>query len=81
MRDWTVASLASDGDDAMTKVAGAIVDGSSAGRMRDLGHDPGASLANNDSLLPLAAIGATLVTGPTGTNVNDIYLAARLPRV
>jgi glycerate-2-kinase len=79
--DWTVASLASDGDDAMTQVAGAIVDGASIRAMRELGHDPDASLWNNDSLAPLAAIGATHVTGPTGTNVNDLYLAVRLSKV
>jgi hydroxypyruvate reductase len=79
--DWTVASLATDGDDAMTEVAGAIVDSSSVRRMRELALDPDAALANNDSLAPLSAIGATLATGPTGTNVNDIYLAVRLPKV
>lgn len=75
--DWTVASLATDGDDALTGVAGAIVDGKSAHRMRELGFNPEAALADNDSLPPLRAIGATHGSGPTGTNVNDIYFAVR----
>jgi hydroxypyruvate reductase len=76
--DWMVASLATDGDDAMTEVAGGIVDGASVRRMRERGQDPEGALADNDSLTALDAIGATHVTGPTGTNVNDLYLAVRL---
>lgn len=77
MTDWTVASLATDGDDAMTAVAGGIVDGSSARLMAGEGISPLAALANNDSMAALEAIGAGHGTGPTGTNVNDLYFAVR----
>jgi hydroxypyruvate reductase len=39
--------------------------------MRALGIDPLAALADNDAYSAFAAIGDLLVTGPTGTNVND----------
>ena len=50
---------------------GAFADGTSAARMRAAGIDPRAALANNDAYTAFDAIGDLLVTGPTGTNVND----------
>jgi glycerate 2-kinase len=75
--DWTVASLATDGDDGPTKVAGAIVDHTTPGRLRKAGFDPAAALAANDSFPGLRHIEAVVDTGPTGTNVNDLYFALR----
>jgi glycerate-2-kinase len=77
INDWTVASLATDGDDGPTKVAGAIVDHTTPGRLRKAGFDPAAALAANDSFPGLRHIGAVVDTGPTGTNVNDLYFALR----
>ncbi|HZP78604.1 MAG TPA: glycerate kinase [Pseudolabrys sp.] len=51
--------------------AGAIVDGATAGRARDLGLDPAAYLAANNSTEFFARLGDLLQTGPTFTNVND----------
>ena len=71
---WTIASLASDGDDGNSGVAGAIVDSSTI-------DDPAAArsaLAESDSGGYLAARHATVRTGPTGTNVNDVYIAVRI---
>jgi hydroxypyruvate reductase len=72
--DWVVASLATDGQDGPTSVAGGFLDGAS---LDELATDPAESLARNDSLAPLQALGAIANPGPTGTNVNDIYLAIR----
>ncbi|QMV03567.1 DUF4147 domain-containing protein [Devosia sp. D6-9] len=68
-----VAALAADTDgiDGSESNAGAFVDGTSANRMRAAGIDPLAALANNDAYSAFAAIGDLLVSGPTGTNVND----------
>lgn len=77
LTDWAVASLATDGQDSLTGFAGAIVDASSCTAMESAGFDPGAELSRNNSAPPLEAIGATVFTGPTGTNVNDLYLAVR----
>jgi len=75
--DWAIASLATDGDDGPTEVAGAIVDRHTPAKMRGVGFDPLAALRNNDSFPGLARIGAVVDTGPTGTNVNDLYFAVR----
>jgi hydroxypyruvate reductase len=74
---WTVASLATDGQDAGTGVAGAVVDCQTDRSLRNIGVEPRAALARNDSCPGLAAICATHITGPTGTNVNDLYFAVR----
>ncbi|HEY8448794.1 MAG TPA: DUF4147 domain-containing protein [Thermomicrobiales bacterium] len=78
--EWTVASIATDGQDGPTDVAGGIVDAGTCQRARAEGVDPVAALANNDTLRVLEAAGDVVAPGPTGTNVNDLYFAARLPR-
>jgi hydroxypyruvate reductase len=40
--------------------------------MREAGVDPVRALEENDARAALEAAGALLVTGPTGTNVNDL---------
>lgn len=60
-----------DGIDGSEDNAGAFADGTSARRMREAGIDPQAMLAANDAWSAFAAIGDLIVTGPTGTNVND----------
>lgn len=74
-----VAFLASgtDGIDGVTRAAGAIVDGTTVGRSRAAGFDVSDVLARNDSGTLFAAIGDQVVTGPTGTNVGDIWLVLR----
>ncbi|MDH4412445.1 MAG: glycerate kinase [Rhizobium sp.] len=68
-----VAALAADTDgiDGVGDHAGALVDGGSVARLRAAGFEPRKLLAQNDSYSGFAAIGDLLVTGPTGTNVND----------
>ena len=66
-----------DGVDGMSDAAGAIVDGLTVARGRNLGLDAGRYLDRNDSNSYLAAVGDTIVTGPTGTNVGDLILVAR----
>jgi glycerate-2-kinase len=67
-----VASLATDGGDGTSPSAGAIVDGTTIAEGEALGLDHHATLANNDSYTYLAQVGAVLMLGPTGTNVNDV---------
>ncbi len=66
-----------DGIDGPTGAAGAVVDGTTAETARELGLGPDAALADNDSAPVLASVGAALVTGPTGTNVGDVWILAR----
>ena len=70
-------ALSSDGRDGLTEAAGAIVDGGTCQRIRAAGLDPGESLAGCRSHDALAASGDLVVTGPTGTNVADIWMAWR----
>ena len=68
-----ISALAADTDgiDGSEDNAGAFADGSTATRLRKAGIDPLAALAGNDAWGAFNAIGDLLVTGPTGTNVND----------
>jgi hydroxypyruvate reductase len=75
--DWVIASLGTDGQDALTGLAGAIGDAGTAERARAAGVDPRQALARNDSLSVFEASGGAVQTGPTGTNVNDVYIAVR----
>jgi hydroxypyruvate reductase len=64
------AALATDGVDGNSDAAGAIVDGETLSR----GGDPHESLEDFDSASYLRASGDILQTGPTGTNVADLWL-------
>jgi len=70
-----LASFATDGVDGPTESAGAYASGETAVAGRRAGLDPLACLADNDSAAFLSAAGELIVTGPTGTNVNDIAFA------
>jgi hydroxypyruvate reductase len=73
--DGVVALAAgTDGTDGPTAAAGAVADGGSARRARERGLDPGDRLAANDSNALVAALGDLVVTGPTNTNLLDLYL-------
>ncbi len=75
--EWIVASLATDGQDATTGSAGAIGGRETIVRGRAAGLDPEAALANNDSATFFERTGGLVITGPSGTNVNDLYLGLR----
>jgi len=75
--EWVIASLATDGQDGPTGVAGAILSADDIDRMLALGIDLDRMLTENDSLRPIKAVGGEFDTGPTGTNANDLYLAVR----
>ncbi len=67
----TALAADTDGIDGSEDNAGAYADGTTATRLRKAGIDPLVALANNDAYSAFATIGDLLVTGPTGTNVND----------
>ena len=72
LEGWAALAADTDGNDGPTDAAGGIVDGGTAAKMREAGVDPVAALEGNDARAALEAGGALLVTGPTGTNVNDL---------
>jgi glycerate-2-kinase len=69
-----VAGIGTDGRDGPTDVAGAVVDGTTAARGKKKRLDAAAYLKTNDSYTFFKKAGGHVVTGPTGTNVNDLYL-------
>ena len=72
--DIVLLAAGTDGSDGPTDAAGAIVDRGSAERGRRRGVDPARGLEENDSNRILDASGDLLVTGPTNTNLLDLYL-------
>jgi hydroxypyruvate reductase len=74
MEEVVIFSVGSDGTDGPTEAAGGMVDGQSIARMRARSIDPAGFLANNDSYHALKASGDLVMTGPTGTNVNDLMV-------
>lgn len=68
-----VAALATDGDDGASNSAGAVVTGDTVARGRALGLDAADYLARNDSATYLRQVGGLMITGPTQTNVADLY--------
>jgi glycerate-2-kinase len=70
-----VASMGTDGVDGPTDAAGAVADSETVPRARKMGLDAGTFLLNNDSNTFFRRLGGLIVTGPTGTNVNDIMIA------
>lgn len=75
--DWTIASLATDGQDGTSGSAGAVGSRETIVRARDLGIDPTHALAVNDTATFFDRVGGLVVTGPSGTNVNDLYVGLR----
>ena len=71
-----IASIGTDGVDGPTDAAGAIADHGTIERARRRGIDAAESLQNHDSYHFFEKVGDLLITGPTGTNVNDITILA-----
>jgi len=72
---WAALAADTDGNDGPTDAAGGLATGATADAIRDGGIDPEDALADNDAHAALEAGGALLVTGPTGTNVNELRVA------
>jgi len=76
-----VFSIGSDGTDGPTTAAGGYVDGQTAEALRAHGLTIYGVLQNNDAFHALEAVGGLIVTGPTGTNVNDVAVALVRPQL
>jgi glycerate 2-kinase len=74
-----VASMGTDGVDGPTDAAGAVADGRTMGRAKKRGEDGIAALLAHNSYTFFKGLGDLIVTGPTGTNVNDISILAAIP--
>ena len=70
-----VFSVGSDGTDGPTDAAGGYVDHETAATLKAQGIDIFTVLKNNDAYNALAKCDGLVITGPTGTNVNDVAVA------
>ena len=75
--DLIVLAAGTDGTDGPTDAAGAMVDGETVSRIRAARMDPRALLDQNDSYRALGASDDLIVSGPTRTNLLDLYLVLR----
>ena len=76
-----IFSVGSDGTDGPTDAAGGYVDGSTAQTLRNAGIEIHQVLQNNDAYHALRFCGGLIITGPTGTNVNDVAVALLNPEI
>lgn len=74
-KDIAIFSVGSDGTDGPTDAAGGYVDGDSYAALSAAGCSYEEILADNDCYHGLEAIAGLVMTGPTGTNVNDFWVA------
>ncbi|WHZ23454.1 MAG: D-glycerate 2-kinase [Nitrospira sp.] len=76
--DVWVIGFATDGTDGPTSVAGAVVDGETVARAKKGKLNLLRALQDNDAYAFFKKLDGHIVTGPTGTNVNDLYLLLAL---
>ena len=69
-----VSSIGTDGVDGPTKAAGAVADGNTVERGLRAHMDPESYLRENNSCPFFERLNDLVITGPTGTNVNDIFI-------
>lgn len=79
MEGACVISVGSDGTDGPTDAAGGYADGDTVNSLLDRKIKLDDILRNNDAYHALKAIDGLIMTGPTGTNVNDITVALLKP--
>ena len=70
-----VISVGSDGTDGPTDAAGGYCDGDTVRALSEKGLTVSGVLGENDAYHGLKAVDGLIMTGPTGTNVNDIAVA------
>ena len=70
--DVLIFAFGSDGTDGPTDAAGGMVDGKTATKLRENGLIIQHMLDDNNSYHALKTADALIITGPTGTNVNDL---------
>lgn len=74
MENVVALSIDTDGTDGPTQIAGGLVDGTTALRAQQIGVNLYEHLSRHDVTPALQKLGAAVVTGATGTNVNDLRL-------
>lgn len=68
-------SIGSDGTDGPTDAAGGYIDKDILNKIKELNINIDSVLNNNDSYNALKQVDGLIITGPTGTNINDLMVA------
>lgn len=76
-KNTLLITLATDGEDGPTNAAGAFVTGNTLSSGVRIGIEPEKFLANNDAYHYFEKTGGLILTGPSGTNVNDLNFIFR----
>lgn len=74
INEVVIAAIDTDGTDGPTELAGGIIDSSTLERARKKGLDLSRSLLSHDTCTALTELDDAIITGHTGTNVNDLYI-------
>ncbi len=74
LSDTAIFSVGSDGTDGPTDAAGGCVDGETEEKLSSFGISVSGVLQDNDAYHALEKTGGLIITGPTGTNVNDFAM-------
>ena len=72
LKDTAIFSIGSDGTDGPTDAAGGYADSFTAAKLREKNISIDKALLDNASYNALKEAGGLIITGPTGTNVNDL---------
>ena len=78
--DAATISVGSDGTDGPTDAAGGYADSDTVDVLRKAGISVYQALSNNDAYYALQAADGLIITGPTGTNVNDVTVGLIVPK-
>lgn len=78
-RGAALLSAGTDGRDGPTDAAGAIVDGTTWGKIVAAGRVPAEDLAGHNAFPALESAGALIQARHTGTNVMDVQVGVRAP--
>ena len=73
-------SVGSDGTDGPTDAAGGYVDGDTLAELNAKGISIDDTLCDNDAYHALQSVDGLIMTGATGTNVNDFAVALINPK-
>ena len=79
LHNVAVFSVGSDGTDGPTDAAGGLVDGDTTAELAAQGVEIHQVLQENDAYHALQKVDGLLITGPTGTNVNDVAVVLVAP--
>jgi hydroxypyruvate reductase len=78
-RKITVLSAGTEGVDGNSPAAGAVADGESLARARQLGLDPASHFQRSDAYTFFAKLDDAILTGPTGNNLRDLRILLAEP--